>query len=75
MRKNWVAAEICALRELLFYSYSNGNCSLWFFYSRPASQDGDNEWRYLELIGVKQPVQVEVDNSDNDLPADQTTKK
>jgi len=40
------------------------------------SQDSDDdEWRQLELIGIKQPVQVEVDNSDTELPADKSTNK
>jgi len=43
--------------------------------SRSSSQDCDEEWRQLELTGVKQPVQVEADNSDADLPADKPTKK
>jgi len=40
---------------------------------RGASQGSDDEWRQLELFGVKQPVQAEVDNSDVDLPADKST--
>jgi len=40
---------------------------------REASQGSDDEWRQLELFGVKQPVQAEVDNSDVDLPADKST--
>jgi len=47
------------------------NCMLTAVFptSRSASQDGEGEWRHLELIGVKQPVQVEVDNSDTEVPA------
>ena len=41
---------------------------------RPASQGADDEWRQLELTGVKQPVQTEADNSDAEVPAVKAAK-